>query len=194
MRSMRGTPESAGEALPDRVAHALASRVTLWRTVVCSGRGKPSPSREGSDVPNSLILRGTTSRKAAFLGLIGILYLILGTAYGLPAVESAPFLNPYTAAINLTEWWWPNADPLQPWGIVFAAVGAVVIVSAVQGRKHPHGGHKGFLLAEGWAVGWGALAFCSSLWFDSSRGWVTGLIFLTFGFALHLVDGMGGSR
>lgn len=144
-------------------------------------------------MPESLILRGATSRKAAFLFVIGLLCFVLGVAYSLPVLDSSTTEVPYAAAVALTDWWWPRG-PLQPWGAAFAIVGALVITGAVRGRHDPHGGHKGFLLAEGMIAAWGALAFCSTLFFESPRGWITGLIFSVFAFSLHLVDGMGGDR
>lgn len=118
------------------------------------------------------------TRRGAFLFLIGAIYLIIGLAYADPSTSPPP--EAYAAALHLI-------GTMRFWGSVWAVVGLTGLVTAFW---PPAGTLVGFTVLSGWSYGWGALAISSTLVYGSERGWVTGLVWLTFGTALLIVSGM----
>jgi hypothetical protein len=123
--------------------------------------------------------RPLITRRGAFLLLIGVVYVVIGLGYAIPLVPPREAPDVYTAALLLA--------PINVWGIGFFLAGVVGAVTAwwPEGRDG-----LGFLVLAGWSTGWATLALCSTFLYGSQRGWITGLVFLTFAGALMIVSGM----
>lgn len=128
-------------------------------------------------MPNT-VLRIT--RRQGFLLLVGFIYTVVGAAYALPEdqVKTRP-QDAYSAALALVP-------SIEFWGTLWCLAGAVAVATSLTQNKD----HVGFVVLTSWSAAWGVLAWCSTLFFDSWRGWIAGLIWLAFGLGLLLVDGM----
>jgi hypothetical protein len=118
-------------------------------------------------------------RRGAVLILYAFLYVLLGYGYvGTDTSQVAPALK---VATNLT------AGSLAPWGVVWILVALIGFVTAFW---PPERDNWGFSTMAGMAYLWGGFFIVSWVFYgEEPRGWVSGIIFMTFGAALSLIAG-----
>jgi hypothetical protein len=126
----------------------------------------------------------SVSRRGLFLILIGAIYAIIGSSYAsedIPTGQTGPD-NPYVAALATGLGW-------SFWGTLWAFVGVLAIAAGFGPRYRDH---YGFYALAAWSTGWAVLCEASTFVYGADRGWVAGLIWLTFGAVCIIVSGMDG--
>lgn len=116
-------------------------------------------------------------RRARFLALIGGAFLVLGYSFTGDRPTSAG-----RDALRLAQ----GVMPLWGWGLLWMGTGVLVIVGAIGTRVS----RWTFGLAVMPPLGWGAWYMLGWIAGDSTRGWVSALIYWMFGVAVYTVAGL----
>lgn len=126
--------------------------------------------------------RYPTTRRGAFLLVVGAIYAVIGLSYAVLPIPTST-KEGYDFANQLL--------PIPVWGAIWAAVGLFGVVSA----RWPVGkDYLGFAALAWFSLLWMALSACSSIFYGASRGWFLAVIWGAFGLLLTIVSGMDDRR
>lgn len=122
--------------------------------------------------------RGLNGRRGVFLGIFAVIYVAIGISYIFPTKDST---------VRHTMSWMPVWSPLWVCGLLWAAAGVIAALAAFRPLPQDRFGFEALA-----AVSWGWTVAYIAAWVlgDSSRGWVSALIFGLLGTAVITVSGM----